>query len=116
MKDFRNLLVWEKSHELTLDIYRATGDFPREEQFGLISQIRRSCASIPANIAEGCGKQSDADFKRFIQIAMGSACELEYHLLLSKDLAFLKNNTFEDLTKRLIEIKKMLSGFIKKLK
>jgi four helix bundle protein len=86
MKDFRNLKVWERAHELTLELYRMTGRFPREELFGLTSQIRRCCASIGANIAEGCGKRGNAEFQRFLQIASGSASELDYHLLLAHDL------------------------------
>jgi four helix bundle protein len=88
MKDFRNLQVWEKSHMLTLSIYDATRPFPREELFGLSSQIRRAAASIPTNIAEGCGRSSDPDFARFLQIAFGSACEVEYHLILARDLRY----------------------------
>ena len=90
MKDFKKQKVWQKSHRLTLDIYKATANFPREELYGLTNQLRRSCASIPANIAEGCGRNSDADFSRFLQIAMGSATELEYHLLLSHDLGIIE--------------------------
>jgi four helix bundle protein len=86
MKDFRQLKVWAKSHELALSIYRVTNDFPREERYGLTSQIRRSTTSIPTNIAEGCGRNTDADFARFLQMAMGSANETEYQLLLSHDL------------------------------
>jgi four helix bundle protein len=88
MKDFRNLQVWEKSHMLTLSNYDATRPFPREELFGLSSQIRRAAASIPTNIAEGCGRSSDPDFARFLQIAFGSACEVEYHLILARDLRY----------------------------
>ena len=86
MKNFRELKVWEKAHLLTIDIYRITATFPKEEMYGLTSQIRRASSSIPANIAEGCGRGSDNDFRRFLQIAMGSASELEYHLLLAHDL------------------------------
>lgn len=81
MKDFRDLKVWEKAHRLTLDIYKATSAFPRDEHYGPTSQIKRSCTSIPANIAEGCGRRSNAELAHFLQIAMGSASELEYHLL-----------------------------------
>src|SRR3990170_6872922 len=89
MKDFRELKVWEKAHRLTLMVYKATAAFPRDELYGLTGQIRRSCASIPANIAEGCGRSGDSELARFLQIAMGSASELEYHLLLGRDLGLL---------------------------
>ena len=116
MRDFRKQKVWEKSHLLALEIYRATEKFPREELYGLTGQIRRASASIPANIAEGCGKDGDADFGRFLQIARGSASELEYHLLLAKDLGFLKQNDYDQLHKEANEVKQMLTNFIKKLK
>jgi four helix bundle protein len=116
MKDFKKQKVWQKSHQLTLDIYKATSIFPREELYGLTNQIRRACASIPANIAEGCGRSSEADFSRFLQIAMGSATELEYHLLLTYDLGFLNDIDYENLSRETIEVKQMLTSFIKKLK
>jgi four helix bundle protein len=116
MKDFKKQKVWQKSHQLTLDIYKITKSFPKSEIYGLTSQIRRSCASIPANIAEGCGRNSEADFSRFLQMAMGSATELEYHLLLSHDLGIIKDADFESLYEETIEIKQMLTAFIKKLK
>jgi len=116
MKDFKKQKVWQKSHQLTLDIYKVTADFPREELYGLTNQIRRSCSSIPANIAEGCGRNSEADFSRFLQMAMGSATELEYHLLLSHDLAILNDIDYENLSKETVEIKQMLTAFIKRLK
>jgi|SRR5579864_4154096 len=93
MKDFRDLKVWEKAHQLTLAIYRLTATFPREERFGLTSQVRRCSASIGANIAEGCGKRGNAEFQRFLQIASGSASELDYHLLLSHDLGIHERRT-----------------------
>jgi four helix bundle protein len=89
MEDFKNLRVWAKAHELTLSVYQRTRDFPKEEMYGLTSQMRRSAASVGANIAEGCGRRSDGEMRRFLQIARGSASELEYHLLLAKDLRFL---------------------------
>jgi len=116
MKDFKKQKVWQKSHQLTLDIYKATSNFPREELYGLTNQIRRACISIPANIAEGCGRSSEADFSRFLQIAMGSATELEYHLLLSHDLGILNDIDYENLSRETIEVKQMLTSFIKKLK
>ena len=89
MKDFRELKVWEKAHQLTLSVYQVSHRFPKEELYGLTSQIRRASASIPANIAEGCGKCGDAELARYLQIAMGSSSELEYHLLLARDLGYL---------------------------
>lgn len=116
MKDFKNLAVWDKAHRLTLSIYDVTKNFPREEQFGLTSQIRRSCASIPANIAEGCGKATDPDFARFLQISFGSACESEYHLILARDLRYLNVETHTKLELDLQEIKKMLASLISKVR
>ena len=116
MKDFRKLLVWEKSHRLTLAVYQATATFPRSELYGLTSQIRRAAASIPANIAEGCGRSSDAELARFLQIAMGSASELEYHLLLAHDLDMLNAPDYGQLAGQVTEIKRMLASFINKLR
>jgi len=116
MKDFRKLNVWEKAHQLTLKIYNVTEEFPREELYGLISQIRRAAVSIPTNIAEGSVRSSDADFARFLHIALGSTSELEYLILLSKDLKFIQSEVQEELNAEINEIKKMLITFIKKLK
>ena len=116
MQDFRTLKVWEKAHQLTLDVYRATMAFPKEEMYGLTSQIRRASSSIPANIAEGCGRGGNAEFKQFLQIAMGSASELEYHLLLARDLHYLNATDYEHLADSAIEVKKMLTALIVKVK
>jgi four helix bundle protein len=116
VKDFRKQKVWQKAHNLALEVYRVTETFPKAELFGLTSQIRRTCVSIPANIAEGCGRDTDADFARFLQIAMGSASELEYHLLLARDLGFLDKTPYEQLHSKTMEVKQMLTSFIKKLK
>lgn len=116
MKDFRSLKVWEKSHRLVLDIYKTTKTFPSEERYGMTSQIRRASVSIPTNIAEGSGRQSDADFGRFLGIAMGSASELEYLLLLARDLELMSPSDQHQLSSRVEEIKKMLTKFIFKLK
>ena len=115
MKDFRDLKVWEKAHELALACYRETNDFPKQEMFGLISQIRRSGSSIAANIAEGCGRRGNAEFQRFLQIAMGSASELEYHLLLSRDLGFLTSMRHTNIEGQLTEVKRMLASLIHKV-
>ena len=116
MQDFKKLKVWEVSHRVTLDVYRVTQSFPKEEIYGLTSQIRRASASVPANIAEGCGRASSMDFARFLQIAMGSASELEYHLILARDLNFLSLDDYERLAKSTIESKRMLASLIQKVK
>jgi four helix bundle protein len=115
MKDFKELKVWQKAHQLTLAVYKATRNFPKEELYGLTSQIRRSCASIPANIAEGCGRSGDAELGRFLYIAMGSASELQYHVLLARDLGLLDKSTHDHIANDVSEIKRMLTSFIKKL-
>jgi four helix bundle protein len=115
MKDFRQLKVWEKSHDLALAIYHITSSFPREETYGLISQIRRAASSIPSNIAEGCGRDGDAELARFCTIAKGSASELEYQLLLARDLKLLQANDYETLSKQTVEIKRMLTVLVLKL-
>ena len=115
LKDFRTLKVWEKSHHLALAVYQATACYPQDERYGLINQTRRSGTSIPTNIVEGCGRGSDADLRRFLQIAMGSASELEYQLLLTRDLAYLNESDYERLVNQVVEVKRMLASFIKKL-
>lgn len=116
MKDFRKILVWEKAHHLTLAIYKASTAFPKDELYGLTSQMRRAAASIPANIAEGCGRDTDPDFRRFLQIAMGSASELQYHLILAHDLGLIEAQNYAPLEQSVIEVKRMLASFIQKLK
>ena len=116
MKDFRQLKVWEKSHQLALAIYKATKEFPKEELYGLTSQIRRSSMSIPTNIAEGCGRNTDADFARFLQMAMGSASETEYQLILAHDLNFLTDGSYEKLHSEVEEVKRMLASLLKTLR
>lgn len=116
MKSFKDLKVWERSHHLTLAVYRETRTFPRDEMYGLTSQIRRSSSSIPANIAEGCGRSGDVEFARFLQYAMGSASELEYHLLLAHDLGLLHAENYDRLLRDVTEVKRMLTSFIQKLK
>src|SRR5271157_5754861 len=115
MKDFRTLKVWDRAHQLALSTYRLTRGFPKEELYGLTSQMRRCSASIPANIAEGCGRRGNGEFHRFLRIAMGSASELEYHLLLSHDLGFLGRESFDVLTPQVQEIKKMLASLIRRV-
>ena len=116
VRDFRELKVWQKSHKLVLDIYQVTGEFPRQETYALASQLRRCSASIPANIAEGCGRDGEAELGRFMLISMGSASELEYHLLLARDLDYLDSQQYQDLSQRTQQFKRMLSTFIIKLR
>ena len=115
-RDFRKLKVWQKAHQLTLGAYKATATFPKSEIYGITSQIRRSAVSVPANIAEGCGRDGDAELARLLQIAMGSASELEYHLLLAHDLKFLGHYEHEKLTNEVVDAKRMLTSFIQKLR
>ncbi len=116
MKDFKSLTAWSKAHELTLSVYGVKKSFPRDEAFGLTSQLRRACASIPANIAEGCGRRGDAELARFLIIAAGSASEVEYHLLLARDLKYLSHADYGKLNGEVNEVKRMLTAFINKLK
>ena len=116
MRNYEDLQVWRKAHSLTLAIYKNTRCFPNEERYGLTSQIRRSCASIGANLAEGCGRRSDPEMGRFVQIAMGSGAELSYHLLLAKDLGFVSQPAFAQLRADLAEIMRMLSSLSQKVK
>jgi len=114
MKDFRDLKVWQKAHKLTLMVYHASATFPREERYGLTAQMRRSAVSVPSNIAEGCGRRG-ADFGRFMQIAMGSASELEYQMLLARDLEIVQAPEYGRLEAGVTEVKRMLAALIAKL-
>ena len=113
MQDFHKLDVWRKGHALVLAVYRRTGTFPRDEKYGITSQLRRAAASIPMNIAEGCGRKGPGDFSRFLQIAMGSATELEYSLLLARDLDLLDPTEYAELQADAIEVKRMLAAMIR---
>jgi four helix bundle protein len=115
VQSFRSLRVWEKAHRLTLDIYACSKSFPKEETYGLTNQIRRSSASVGMNIAEGCCRKGSAEMSRFLQIAMGSASELEYQLLLAHDLEYLANQEYERLLTSAIEVKRMLSSLMQKV-
>ncbi len=116
MKDFKDLNVWEKSHALALAVYKATRSFPKEELYTLTSQLRRAAGSVPANISEGCGRGGDPEFGRFLQVAMGSASELEYHLLLAHGLHYLSDEAFNQLTRNVVEGKRMLAFLLGKVK
>ncbi len=116
MQSFRNLKVWEKAHVLTLDVYRSSKSFPRDEIYGLTSQMRRASVSIGSNIAEGSCRKGDADFARFLQMAAGSASELEYHLLLARDLELLEARDYQPLSDSAVEVKRMLASLMQKLR
>ena len=115
MRDFRKLKIWQRSHQLKLDVYKQTINFPKAERYGLVSQMRRSAASVPANIAEGCGR-SEGDFGRFLQIAMGSATELEYHLILASDLNYIHKDEADPLIEELQQIKRMIVTYMRKVR
>jgi four helix bundle protein len=115
MKDFKELKVWEKAHQWVLEVYRVTGSFPAEERFSLVAQLRRCAASVPANIAEGCGRGGQREFARFLSIAAGSASEAEYHLLLGRDLGYLDEGMHRDLDQKVNEVKRMLNTFVQRL-
>jgi four helix bundle protein len=108
MNDFRNLKVWHKAHALALAVYRATSAFPPAERFGLVAQMRRAAVSVPANIAESCGRRSHRDEAHLLQVAFGSACELEAELLLARDLGYLSSDEHAPLGADLVEVKRML--------
>lgn len=115
MKDFKDLHVWSKAHSMTIGIYKATKEFPREELFGITSQMRRAASSIGANIAEGTGRRSDGELARFLRIARGSAAELEYHLLLAHDLDLLLSVKFDLLRGQVDEVQRMLTSLIQQV-
>ncbi len=116
MQDYRKLKVWQKAHQLALAVYEATARFPREEVYGLTNQIRRAASSVPSNIVEGCGRGTNAELMRFLYIALGSANEVEYQLLLARDLAFLQPEVHDRLSSDTVEVKRMLSALIVKLR
>jgi four helix bundle protein len=116
MQDFRNLRVWRAAHRLTLSVYRATEGFPSQERYGLVPQLRRAAASIGANIAEGCGRGSDADTRRCLQIALGSACEALNHALLARDLGLIDEACFAALEGEAAPVRRMLIRLIERLR
>jgi len=115
VKDFRQLKVWEKAHHLTVELYQVTANFPRAETYGLISQIRRASASICANLAEGCGREGDAELGRFCGIARGSASELEYHRTVLRNRPLVETADYDTLAQETTEIKRMLTALMQKL-
>lgn len=116
MGDYRKLQVWERAHRLTLEVYDATRTFPKEEAYGLTSQIRRAASSVPANIAEGCGRNGDGEMARFLGIARGSVNELDYHLLLARDLGYLQLSCYEHCAAEAQVVSRMLATFIQRLR
>lgn len=116
MQHFKSLRLWQVAHRLTLGIYGTTRAYPQEELYGLTSQTRRSAASIPANIAEGCGRAGKRDFARFLDVASGSANELEYHLILGKDLGLLDTPAYESFNGQVSEIRRMLTSLVRRVR
>jgi four helix bundle protein len=116
VKDFRQLKVWQRAHQLTLEIYKTIASFPRSEAYGLTPQIRRAAVSIPSNLAEGCGRNGDAELARFCSIASGSTSELEYQILLARDLNLILSETHEKLAQQITDIKRMLTVFVQRLR
>ena len=116
MQDFKKMQVWQKAHDLTLEIYKLTNTYPSHELYGLVSQIRRAASSVATNIAEGCGRNTNSDFHRFLVIALGSASEVEYLFLLSKDLGYLSTEKYSILSEKIEEIKRMLTSLQRRVK
>ncbi|MEZ4853202.1 four helix bundle protein [Flavobacterium sp.] len=115
MIDYKNYKVWQKSHQLVIDVYKLTGTFPKSEQFNLVSQINRAAVSIPTNIAEGCGRETQKELIRFLYFSSGSSHELEYLILISKELNFIQEENYNKILNEIIEIKKMLASLIRKI-
>jgi len=116
VQDFRNLKVWRKAHEATLAVYKTTRRFPREEIYGLTAQVRRACVSVGSNIAEGCGRRTKTEFLQFLYVALGSAKEVEYQLLLTLDLGYLLPEGYRGLAQTIDEVQRMLVGLIQRLR
>lgn len=112
----KKLSVWQKAIELVTEIYAVTKVFPKEELYGLASQMRRSAVSIPSNISEGAARQSTSEYLRFLHIALGSASELDVQLIISRNLSYIDESKFTELSGNREEISKMLSGLIRTLK
>lgn len=115
MRDFHKLKVWERAHNLTLTIYETTKEFPNKELYGLTSQMRMAAASMPTNIAEGCGRESKSETIQFLNMATGSASELEYQLILTRDLHYLDGESYSALISELTDVKRMLYSYIQRL-
>jgi four helix bundle protein len=116
MGDFKKLKVWQKAHALALEVYTCTASFPDHERYGLTAQLRRAAGSVAANIAEGCGRRTDNELARYVRISLGSATELEYHLLLATDIGFLPPKLYDSLCPSVLEVQNMLAGLERRLK
>jgi len=115
LQDYRNLVVWQRSHVLVLSVYAETAAFPEAERFGLTSQMRRAAVSIPSNIAEGCGRETNAELRRFLYVAMGSASELEYQLYLANELHFMPADAHDRLKREIGALRRMLNTLIQRI-
>jgi len=115
LKNYKELKVWQKSYQLCLEVYRITTEFPKEEKFGLISQIRRAAVSVVSNIAEGYGRKTTTEYIRFLYIAYGSNCELETQILLSGDLGYIDSSRLEELKEGIREVERMLKALVNSL-
>ncbi len=115
MRDYKKYDIWKLGHQVTLDMHKLSQDFPKEEIYGITSQMRRCAYSIPSNIAEGCVRESDAEFRRFLIISQGSASELEYFTILAKDLGYIKQSAFSSLNNNVNRVKRSLNNLIKQL-
>ncbi len=116
MQDFTQLKVWQKAHNFTVNLYKITKDFPTDEKVGLTNQIRRASVSIESNISEGCGRNGDKEFSRFLDIAQGSACEVKCQILIARDLGYLDNSKSQLLTDKINEVSRMINALNQKLK
>lgn len=116
MQDFTKLIVWQKAHNLTINVYKLTSELPSDEKFGLTSQIRRCAVSIESNLAEGCGRDSDKELARFVDISMGSSFELRCQLLIARDLGYVNFSQYQLFESKILEVNKMLGGLLKKLR
>ena len=115
LRNYKDLKVWQRSYELCLEIYRVTKGFPKEERYGLTSQIRRAAASVPSNIAEGYGRKTTPEYIKFLYVAYGSNCELETQILLSGDLGYIETDKLKKLQSEIGEVERMLKALIKSL-
>jgi four helix bundle protein len=116
LRNFRNLAIWQKSHQLVLALYAVTARFPEGEYFALVARMRQAAMCVPTKIAEGCCKESDSEFAKLLNVALGSLCEVEYELILSRDLRYLADADYQALDSQITELKRMLSGFISQLR